>query len=52
MLEAVTDGQGQWRDGQRKAVIDWSDKLQSLNGLMRDKRLAIPVDDLLEYLKK
>jgi hypothetical protein len=52
LLESVSDGQSGWRDRQRKGVLDWTDKMKNLNSLMRDKKLMIPMDDLLEYLKK
>jgi hypothetical protein len=51
-LESVSDGQSGWSDGQRKGVLDWTEKLTRLNGLMKDRKLAIPMDDLLDYLKK
>jgi hypothetical protein len=52
LAEAVADGQAYWRDKQRKAAHDVLDKMKALNSLMRDKSLALPLEDLTEYLKQ
>jgi hypothetical protein len=50
--EAIADGQTHWRDRQRKGAHELADKLKAVNSQMRDKSLALPLDELLEYLKQ
>jgi hypothetical protein len=52
LAETVSDGQSQWRDRQRRAVNELVERIKALNALMQDKSLALPMDDLLEYLKQ
>jgi hypothetical protein len=52
LAEAVSEGQSQWKEKQRKGVNELVERIKVINALMRDKSLAMPLDDLLEYLKQ
>jgi hypothetical protein len=52
LAEIVSEGQFQWRDRQRRGVAELVDRIKAVNALMHDKSLALPMDDLLEYLKE
>jgi hypothetical protein len=52
LAEAVADGQSHWRDWQREGVHELTEKLNELNGLVRDKSLSLPLDELLENMKQ
>ncbi|OHT03417.1 hypothetical protein TRFO_06640 [Tritrichomonas foetus] len=51
LQEAVTEGQTQWKERQKKGVSELIEKMKNLNNLMKDKTLNLPMNDLLEYMK-
>lgn len=52
LAEAMTEGQSQWRERQRKGVNELIEKMSNLNNLMKDKSLFLPIGDLEEYMKQ
>jgi hypothetical protein len=52
LVEIISEGQSQWRERQRRGVNELVERIKALNALMQDKSLALPMDDLLEYLKQ
>lgn len=52
LQEAVTEGQAQWKERQKKGVNELIDRLNNLNNLMRDKTLCLPVNDLSDYVNQ
>lgn len=52
LQEAVTEGQTQWKERQKKGVNELIDRINNLNNLMRDKTLCLPINDLSEYVNQ
>lgn len=52
LQEAVTEGQQQWKQRQKKGVNELIDRIQTVNNLMRDKSLCLPINDLIQYTKE
>jgi hypothetical protein len=52
LAELVSEDQSQWKERQRKGVSEMVDKFKALNALVRDKELALQIDDLVEFTKQ
>lgn len=50
IAESVAEGQSQWLARQKNGAKDLLDRLEAINGLMRDKSLKLETSDLVEFL--